>query len=70
MIIHGKYYEYKLKQMITEIRCYKCNALLAKQFNGISIEIKCRRCKNINKIGCNDTGLQNNEEGFTNSFTR
>jgi len=56
--------------MITEIRCYKCNALLAKQFNGISIEIKCRRCKNINKIGCNDTGLQNNEEGFTNSFTR
>jgi len=42
--------------MIPEIRCYNCNALLARQFDGSFIEIKCRRCKHINKIA-NHTGL-------------
>ncbi len=36
--------------MQKEIRCKCCNKLLAKAVNAKEIEIKCHRCKTLNKV--------------------
>ena len=33
-----------------EIRCWNCNALLAKAAESFCIEIKCRRCRALNRL--------------------
>ena len=53
-----------------DIRCTNCGALLAKDFHGEYIEIKCRKCKMTNIADRNHIYLTTNRSVAYSSYER
>lgn len=53
-----------------DIRCAYCNSLLAKDFQGNYVEIKCRKCKATNVCDGNVTLLTNTHKSDYSDWNR